>query len=45
MGKLLVGLIGLGLVIGAAGAALASWNIPAPSAHIEKALPDEAFPR
>jgi hypothetical protein len=45
MGKLLVGLIVLGLVVGVAGAALASWNIPAPSAHIEKALPDEAFPR
>ncbi len=45
MGKLLVVLV-LGVVlIGGGGIALASWSIPAPSAHVEKVLPDEAFPR
>jgi len=45
MGKILMG---LGLIIVLAGAglfALASWSIPAPTAHVEKVLPDEAFPK
>jgi hypothetical protein len=45
MGKLLIALVLVGIVVGIGTVALASWNIPAPTARIEKALPDEAFPR
>lgn len=38
--------VGILAALGGAGMiALASWNIPAPTARVEKVLPDEAFPR
>ena len=45
MGRFLIVLVLGGVVIGGGLIGLASWNIPAPTAHVEKVLPDEAFPR
>jgi hypothetical protein len=45
MGRFLIVLVLGGVVIGGGTIGLASWNIPAPTAHVEKVLPDEAFPR
>ena len=33
------------LILAAGGVFLATWEIPAPSAMVEKAVPDERFPR
>ncbi len=46
MGKLVLTAIALlVLVIVGGGAFLMFWNIPAPSAHIERVIPDARFPR
>jgi small neutral amino acid transporter SnatA (MarC family) len=46
MGKLLLTAIALlVLVIVAGGAFLMFWNIPAPSARVERVIPDARFPR
>jgi hypothetical protein len=46
MGKVLLGaaLIGIVFLLGG-GAFLAFWDIPAPSAKVEKILPDARFPK
>ena len=45
MGKVIFAVVFLVLCAGGGLFALASWNIPAPTATIQKVLPDEAFPR
>jgi len=46
MGKLLLTAIALLVVIVVGGGVfLMFWNIPAPSARIEKVIPDARFPR
>jgi len=43
-----ISLIVLGLLVAAAvggGVFLATWKIPAPVADVQKAIPDERFPR
>jgi hypothetical protein len=46
MGKVLLGaaLVGIVILLGG-GAFLAFWDIPAPSAKVEKVLPDARFPK
>ncbi len=33
------------LAIAGGGVFLATWDIPAPTSHVEKKLPDDRFPR
>ena len=33
------------LVVGGGAIFLATWSIPAPTAHVEQVLPNERFPR
>lgn len=46
MGKLLLTVVALiALIILGGGAFLMVWNIPAPTARVEKVIPDARFPR
>jgi hypothetical protein len=46
MGKLTIGLVVVIFLVALGGAAfLALWNPPAPSAPVEKVLPDARFPK
>jgi hypothetical protein len=46
MGKLTIGLVVVIVLVALGGAAfLALWNPPAPSAPVEKVLPDARFPK
>ncbi|MDJ0683935.1 MAG: hypothetical protein QNJ84_04495 [Alphaproteobacteria bacterium] len=46
MGKIIFGaFIFIGLALGGAAVFLATWDIPAPTATVERQLPDDRFPR
>ncbi|HEY9537534.1 MAG TPA: hypothetical protein VIS03_08055 [Kiloniellaceae bacterium] len=45
MKKTLIALVVLAGLIVSGGFFLLTWNIPPPSAPVEKVLPDESFPR
>jgi len=46
MGKLTIGLVVVIVLVALGGAAfLALWNPPAPSAPVEKVMPDARFPK
>jgi hypothetical protein len=45
MGKLVLIAVGVLVVVVAGGAAfLMVWDVPAPTAHVERAIPDARFP-